>query len=268
MSTEDGAVADVAVIIVAAGAGTRMGEGVPKAMRSLGGGSLLEHVVGRMARADRIGCLVIAAPPGHEGAVRESLRHIRASEEPTREPGRAGAAPLRWSVVIGGAQRRESVTAALAAVPEEFDIVLVHDAARALTPPSLAERVAAAVRAGHGVVIPVLPVADTVTRVDAAGHSLGHLDRSSLRLVQTPQGFRRAVLARAHARDTVQEDGHGGGAPVTDDAGLVAGAGVTIHTVPGAEAAFKITTPWDLAVAAALLAYPDAAVAGGRTLPP
>src|SRR5439155_26395945 len=119
-----------------------------------------------------------------------------------------------------------------------FAIVLVHDAARALAPTDLVERVAAAVRAGHAAVIPLLPVVDTVKQVDLAGSVIGTVDRSALRIVQTPQGFRRSVLAQAHAAAV---DEH------TDDAGLVEKLGIPVTTVPGDDAAFKITTSADLA---------------------
>jgi 2-C-methyl-D-erythritol 4-phosphate cytidylyltransferase len=123
-------------------------------------------------------------------------------------------------------------------------IVLVHDAARALVPPSLVQRVAAAVRDGHDAVIPVLPLVDTVKQVDDSDHVIGTVDRSVLRAVQTPQGFRRAVLEAAH-RAAVDA--------LTDDAGLVEKLGVRVMCVPGSEAALKITRPHDLAVAEVLL---------------
>jgi 2-C-methyl-D-erythritol 4-phosphate cytidylyltransferase len=148
------------------------------------------------------------------------------------------------TVVAGGATRQASVAAALAAVPAEFDIVLVHDAARALTPPELVESVAEAVRGGHGAVIPVLPVVDTMKRVDDSGLVESTVERASLRAVQTPQGFRRDVLIKAHEAAV---DEH------TDDAGMAERIGIPVYTVPGAEAAMKITRPFDLAVAALLL---------------
>jgi 2-C-methyl-D-erythritol 4-phosphate cytidylyltransferase len=123
----------------------------------------------------------------------------------------------------------------------------VHDAARALVPPRLVERVAAAVRGGHDAVIPVLPVVDTIKRVADDGRVLGTLDRSSLRAVQTPQGFRRAVLEAAHAAAVGDH---------TDDAGLAEKLGVPVQSVEGDEAALKITRPMDLEVAALLLRAP------------
>ena len=133
-----------------------------------------------------------------------------------------------------------SVAAALSAVPDRFEIVLVHDAARALAPAALVERVADAVRAGHDAVIPVLPVVDTIKRVDEGGLVSGTVDRSVLRAVQTPQGFRRVALTEAHAAAV---DEH------TDDAGLIEKIGGRVLCVPGDELALKITRPFDLIVA-------------------
>jgi 2-C-methyl-D-erythritol 4-phosphate cytidylyltransferase len=130
-------------------------------------------------------------------------------------------------------------------VPDDLPIVLVHDAARPLTPPELIDEVAAAVRAGHDAVIPVLPVVDTIKRVDAAGSVVDTVDRSSLRAVQTPQGFSRATLLAAHAAAEID---------ATDDAGLAERIGVPVHTIPGREEALKVTRPFDLVVAEALLA--------------
>jgi len=216
---------DVAVVIPAAGSGVRLGAGAPKALRPLRGEPLLVHCVRRVLAAPSVGRVVVAAPPSHVDTVAELL----------------GPAV---TVVAGGATRQESVARALAAVPAEFDIVLVHDAARALTPPSPAEGVAAAVRSGAGAVIPALPVVDTVKQVSAKGVVLGTVERSALRLVQTPQGFRRAVLVAAHeaAVDSL-----------TDDAGLVEKIGVDVHVVPGSEYALKVTRPVDLRIAEALL---------------
>jgi 2-C-methyl-D-erythritol 4-phosphate cytidylyltransferase len=171
---------------------------------------------------------VVAAPPGEVDGVRRLLDPVAAAV-----------------VVPGGQTRQESVALALAAVPDEFDIILVHDAARAMAPPSLAVAVAEAVRAGHDAVIPVLPVVDTIKEVTAGGHVVGTVDRAVLRAVQTPQGFRRAVLAAAHA--AAAADQH------TDDAGMVEKLGVPVFCVPGDEAAMKITRPVDLLIAEALL---------------
>ncbi|WP_262282737.1 2-C-methyl-D-erythritol 4-phosphate cytidylyltransferase [Micromonospora sp. MA102] len=219
---------DVAVLVPAAGAGVRLGPGAPKALRPLAGEPLLVHAVRRIAAAPSVHTIVVAAPAADVESVRLML---------------APVAPV--TVVPGGAERQASVAAALAAVPAGPEIVLVHDAARALTPPALVESVAAAVRAGHGGVIPVLPVVDTVKEVDADERVLGTVDRAALRAVQTPQGFRRSVLTAAH---------EAAGDPLTDDAGLVEKLGVPVVCVPGSELALKITRPFDLALAEHLLA--------------
>jgi len=231
---------DVAVLVPAAGSGVRLGPGAPKALRPLGGVPLLLHAVRRLAAASSVAVIVVAAPPADVAAVRDLLA-----------PATAG---LPLIVVPGGAHRQASVAAALAAVPAGPQIVLVHDAARALTPPDLVDSVAAAVRAGADAVIPVLPVVDTIKSVDADETVLATVDRSTLRAVQTPQGFRRDVLAAAHA-DAVD--------PHTDDAGLVEKLGVPVLCVPGSERALKITRPFDLVIAEHLLATEPAT----RTLP-
>ncbi|GFJ80212.1 2-C-methyl-D-erythritol 4-phosphate cytidylyltransferase [Phytohabitans houttuyneae] len=209
----------------------RLGAGGPKALRELRGEPMLVHAIRRVAAAPSVCAIVVAAPPSDVEAVRSLL---------------APVAPV--IVVAGGTERQESVAAALAAVPEGPDIILVHDAARALAPASLVESVAAAVRAGSAAVIPVLPVIDTVKEVGADGVVLGTVDRSALRAVQTPQGFKRSVLTAAHASAA---------ATLTDDAGLVEKQGVPVTCVPGHEHALKITRPFDLAVAELLLEWPS-----------
>ncbi len=215
---------DVAVLVPAAGQGLRLGGDVPKALRDLHGQSLLVHCLRGLAAAPSVGLIVVAAPAAHLGAVRAQLPEA--------------------TVVEGGSTRQESVSNALAAVPASFEIVLVHDAARALTPPSLIESVAAAVRTGHDAVIPVLPVVDTIKQLSPDGHVLTTVDRSQLGAVQTPQGFRRDLLINAHATAT---DAH------TDDAGIVERMGLPVFTVPGHPEALKITTPFDLLIAESIL---------------
>jgi 2-C-methyl-D-erythritol 4-phosphate cytidylyltransferase len=201
------------------------------------------HAVRRVAAAPSVGCIVVAAPADAVADVTEMLSAVVAETivaGETCDAAERTLATCQLLVVAGGASRQASVAAALAAVPEAFDIVLVHDAARALTPPDLVEAVADAVRGGHGAVIPVLAVVDTIKQVDDSGVVVGTVDRSVLRAVQTPQGFRRNVLTSAHAAAV---DEH------TDDAGMAEKLGVAVHTVPGSEAAMKITRPFDLAVA-------------------
>ena len=216
----------VGVLLPAAGQGERLGPGAPKALRDLAGEPLLVHAVRVLRAAPSVGPVVVAAPPADVDAVAALL------------------AAFDVRVVSGGAERQQSVALALAALPEDVDLVLVHDAARALTPVAVVEAVVAALRGGAVAVVPVVPVADTVKQVDG-DRVLHTVDRASLRAVQTPQGFRRDVLARAHA-----EVAH----TVTDDAGLVEALGLPVVTVPGSEDAFKITRPLDLLIAEALLA--------------
>ncbi len=220
-------IGDAAVLVAAAGAGVRLGPGAPKALRELAGESLLVHAVRRLFATPDIGCVVVAAPPGEVDHVRKLL----------------GDRPI---VVAGGETRQESVARALDAVPEEYKIILVHDAARALTPPALIARVAAAVRGGAQAVVPVLPVVDTVKRVDAQGEVLATIDRAELRTAQTPQGFRRDVLVDAHQQARTI-------GAVSDDAGLVERSGGRVVTVPGDELAMKITRPLDLKIAESML---------------
>ena len=233
MTAQLNARGDVAVLVPAAGAGLRLGPGGPKALRLLAGEPLLVHAIRRVSTAPSVRLIVVAAPAAEVESVRALLEPV---------------APV--TVVAGGADRQESVSLALAAVPIGIGIVLVHDAARALTPPQLIESVAVAVRAGHPAVIPVLPVVDTIKEVDPGGSAevvLGTVERSALRSVQTPQGFRHEVLTAAHAAAAD---------PLTDDAGLVEKAGVPVVCVPGSELAMKITRPLDLILAEALLHVP------------
>ena len=177
--------------------------------------------------------MIIVAPASHLDQCREIAGGL----------GRPAGGQPRGDVVIGGADRAAAVEAGLAALQPDDGILLVHDVARCLAPPELFARVIGAVRAGDPAVVPGLPVIDTVKVVDAHGRVLDTPDRESLRGIQTPQGFRREVLEAAHA----------GGDSATDDAGLVERAGGHVRVVAGDLRALKITSPLDLAVAAALL---------------
>jgi 2-C-methyl-D-erythritol 4-phosphate cytidylyltransferase len=196
------------------------------------------HAVHALAQARLVEHVVVAAPPDEVPQVRSLLALDELGAEIT--------------VVAGGAERQESVSLALAVLPESVDIVLVHDAARPLAPSELVDAVAQAVRDGAEAVVPALPVADTVKRVESGAGPwetvTETLDRSALRTVQTPQGFRRQVLAQAHAA------GAQDGVLATDDAGLVERLGTKVAVVPGSEEALKVTRPVDLVIAEAILA--------------
>jgi 2-C-methyl-D-erythritol 4-phosphate cytidylyltransferase len=232
-----------AAIVPAAGRGERLGPGTPKALRDLGGQPLLVHAVRALSTARSVGLVVVAAPQAELAAVRSLLSPAVGDTE--------------LLVVAGGRTRQESVSLALAVLPPDVDVVLVHDAARPLAPAELADAVTAAVRAGADAVVPGIPVADTVKQVDAAGRVERTLDRGQLRAVQTPQGFVREVLVAAHqaaAADAADESGS-----ASDDAGLVERVGGTVLVVRGAEEAFKVTRPIDLVLAEAVLARRRAA---------
>ncbi|MGO1606641.1 2-C-methyl-D-erythritol 4-phosphate cytidylyltransferase [Brevibacterium sp. Mu109] len=246
------------LLIPAAGSGTRLAAGVPKAFVPLAGRSLLAHAVEGAVRSGVIDAIVIAAP----SSLVEDARRIAetAAEAPAGSADDAddpddpdgsgahsvpvsGSAPVPISVVVGGADRVVSVAAALAVVPEA-DLVLVHDAARCLTPASVYHRVVAALAEGAAAVVPVLPMTDTVKTATDAGTVVGDLDRTALRRVQTPQGFVRDVLVAAHDLQRTDPD-----ASATDDAGLVERLDIAVVGVPGDEAALKITHPIDLRIA-------------------
>ncbi len=159
----------------------------------------------------------------------------------------------RATVVAGGADRTETVSLALSALPgsQAPEFVLVHDAARALTPPGLIVRVVDALRSGHGAVVPALPVSDTIKAVDANGVVLGTPERAALRAIQTPQGFGTDLLLRAYR--AYQGRQGAGTADFTDDASLVEHVGGQVQVVDGDPLAFKITTQLDLLLAQAIL---------------
>ncbi|MDR1768768.1 MAG: 2-C-methyl-D-erythritol 4-phosphate cytidylyltransferase [Propionibacteriaceae bacterium] len=219
-------------IVVAAGEGARLGGSIPKPLRELAGRALVRHAVDNLA-AGGVGHVVVVRPPQWDAQFRAALADC--------------AVPI--SYVSGGDARQDSVARGLGSIlgdPELDDarFVLVHDAARALTPPAVVERVVAALTAGAVAVVPVLPVYDSLRMVDENGSRV--VDRNDFRAVQTPQGFQKDVLVTAH-RNLREE-----GLAVTDDAAAVELLGYTAVTVDGAREAFKITDPFDLAVAEAL----------------
>ncbi|MDX2852505.1 2-C-methyl-D-erythritol 4-phosphate cytidylyltransferase [Actinacidiphila glaucinigra] len=223
-----------AAVIPAAGRGVRLGPGAPKALRTLGGVPILVHAVRAMTRARAVSLVVVVAPPDGVAEVRALLDSHGLPE----------AKDIR--IVAGGESRQDSVRLGLAALPDEVEVVLVHDAARPLVPVDMVDAVAAAVRDGAPAVVPGLPLADTVKEIDPATEAVvGTPDRSLLRAVQTPQGFDRATLLKAHTTVT---------GAVTDDASMVERLGVQVLVVPGHEEAFKVTRPLDLVLAEAVLA--------------
>lgn len=223
----------VAVIVVAAGSGTRLGHVEPKAFVPLGVDTILGVALDAVLGMHETPHVVLVVPA-------DRVDETRARFEPVTA---AASAPL--DVVAGGDTRQESVAAGLAVLPHLVDTVLVHDAARPLTPSIVFDEVLAAVRSrGHGV-IPALDVVDTIKRVGDHGRVLETIDRSELAAVQTPQGFPRSALDAAYAAATTE---------FTDDAALAASAGLAVDVVPGDARSFKVTLPADLRRAEAVMA--------------
>lgn len=216
--------ASVGVIVVGAGSGTRLGHEVPKAFVALLGRSILSRALDPIAAWAEAPQVVVVAPADRVDEARALV-------------GTAG------TVIAGGGTRQASVIAGLSALQASIEIVLVHDAARPLTPTAVFERVVAQIRATGDGVIPGVPVNDTLKTLDD-GVATATVDRSLLSAVGTPQGFPRAALDAAYAAAT--ED-------YTDDAALFSAAGNTVRVIDGDARAFKITTLADLARAEALL---------------
>ncbi|MFW9200789.1 2-C-methyl-D-erythritol 4-phosphate cytidylyltransferase [Corynebacterium striatum] len=222
----------VVALIAAAGMGTRLGAEVPKAYVELQGRTLLERSVAAMAHSGVVKRAVVTVSPVMEDTARALLAD----------------APLPITFVHGGGERADSVWAGLQTIGEEDAVVLIHDAARALTPPAMIARVAQTVLDGAPAVIPVLPVSDTIKIVDAE-RVVSTPVRSSLRAVQTPQGFDLATLRGANEKYFSGQQEF----IATDDASLMEWFGVPVATVPGDQLALKITTPMDLTLATAIL---------------
>ena len=206
-------------IVAAAGSGLRLGAHLPKALVPLSGRPLVCWAVQALLDGG-VDQVVVAVPADDEDRFEAALPGVR--------------------LVHGGATRTASVRAALAAAPDA-DAVLVHDAARPLTPPDLVARVLAALAAGAPAVVPVLPMVDTVVTVEGE-EITGDVPRAALRRVQTPQGFDRTTLVAAYAALDVD-------AELTDDAAVVRAAGHPVTTVEGDERAAKVTVAHDLALA-------------------
>ena len=229
MTTNDAVPSDgpVWTIVLAAGAGRRYGTS-PKQYELLGADRIIDRSLAvSRAAADHV---VVVLAPGEE---REGQNLVA-----------SGAADV---AVIGGAERADSVRAALSVIAEDAAVIVVHDAARPLASAELHQSVVSAVHAGADAAIPAIPVTDTIKHIahDQSGRSIviETPDRSTLVAVQTPQAFRADILREAHATS----------AGATDDAALVEAVGGTVVVVDGEPTNIKITGPNDLAIAAILL---------------
>ena len=214
-----------AAIIAAAGMGHRLGANLPKALVKLLDKTLVEHAVANLSPVCEL--IIVTAPSGYEAEYSKILGD-------------------QVEVITGGVLRSDSIRLAISKIPAKYEYVLVHDAARALASTTLASSVLSQLIQGEQAVVPALNVIDTIKEVDAKGYVRNTLDRSALKVIQTPQGFTRSVLERAH---TASED-------ATDDAALVEALGIAVKVITGEEGALKITTPSDLAVGIRLL-IPD-----------
>lgn len=238
----------VAAVLTAAGSGSRLGYGVPKALVELVQGgpetSLLALSASRLAAVAGMRALVVTCPEGLEDQFAQILQPLNLS--------------VSWQVVPGAVTRQGSVAAGLAALSKmalghasHFDAALVHDAARALAPTAMMDRVVASVLKGANAVIPALAVTDTIKVVaeqpSGAVVVISATDRDTLRTVQTPQGFAWATLLKAHGRAAhlaLEE-----ATAATDDSSMAQWIGEQVYVVDGSERALKITTEADLDVA-------------------
>jgi 2-C-methyl-D-erythritol 4-phosphate cytidylyltransferase len=216
-------------ILVAAGAGERLGSEHPKAFVALAGRPLLAESLERLDASDWVDAIVVAAPPGWEEPAILLAEELVASKVA--------------AVVTGGVTRAESVRVALAEVPDDALVVLVHDAARPLVDDAVIERLLGRLAEGVDGVVPGVAIGDTVKRVDR-GIVAETIDREALVAVQTPQVFVSDRLRAAYAGEL---------AGATDCASLVERAGGRVAVVPGDRRLVKVTTADDLELVAQFL---------------
>ncbi|MFM2351773.1 MAG: hypothetical protein RL096_254, partial [Actinomycetota bacterium] len=218
---------DIAVVVVAAGRGERLGAGKPKAFVDLVGKPLLSHAIESISALPDLAQLIIAVPESHLTEATEAAHELLTD------------ADVQLDIVVGGETRQGSIANALAVLSSHANVVLVHDAARAMTPTSVFSRVADSVRKTGLSTVPVMKIADTIKRIE--GEVVREtIDRNVLRAAQTPQGFVAGDLVAAYG-EASQE--------FTDDAALMQAAGHEVLAVEGHDQAFKVTTPEDLAAA-------------------
>lgn len=265
----------VAAVVVAAGKGTRFGSRGAKALERLSGEPLFVRSARAMAESGVVDRIAVVAPADRIEEFEGILQAVpigRAADSlgGTAGPAKGAAGRIEVDVVGGGRTRQESVARGLDRVFEAYgpaassDCVLIHDAARPLVPGAVIRRVVDALAAGHPAVVPALPVADTIKRVERiadgeAGADLERVvethDRTLLRAMQTPQGFHLDAVLRAH-RDFA-EKGEEEASAAPDDAALVEAAGLPVVLVRGSERSMKITRPIDLAIAQLLADDPS-----------
>lgn len=225
-------VRDVGVVIVAGGTGSRVGGGELKQMRWVAGKPMLLHSLQTFQRLPDVGMVVCVMPQRYAGDPPPWLFQCDLE---------------RMLISVGGRTRAESVANGLEDLPAACSTVLVHDAARPLADEAMIARVIAEAKRGHGA-IAALPVVDTLKRVAEDGTILETVSRTGLWRAQTPQGFPREVIERAH-REAKRGGWH---SEATDDAALCERIGVPVTVVRGSEKAMKVTEEQDFARAEAL----------------
>lgn len=222
--------ADVGVIIVAAGSSSRTGGDELKQFRWVAGKPMLLHSLQTFQQRSDVAMVVVVLPKSVAGDPPPWLFQCDVD---------------RMLVSVGGRERGDSVRNGLEDLGDVARIVAVHDAARPLATQGLIDRVITEARKGHGAA-PGIPVVDTLKRVDRDGRILETVDRTGLWRIQTPQAFPREVLERAHV------EARAAGFSATDDASLCERLGIPVVIVPGSERAMKITSEADFARAEAL----------------
>lgn len=222
----------LALIIPAAGSGTRLNSSVPKPYLEIGGRSILEHTVGKFAQLEQLTSVIIACQAEHLEQTQAMLSPLLPEQ-------------IRLTVVEGGSERQYSIMNALEEVGDE-ELTAVHDAVRPFVTPEQIKRCAVAAQQ-HGGAILAVPAKDTIKKVENGGRITETPDRNLLWQAQTPQIFRTELLKAAFQK-AISEQYRG-----TDDASLVERVGGTVHVVEGSRENFKITYPLDMKVAEALL---------------
>jgi 2-C-methyl-D-erythritol 4-phosphate cytidylyltransferase len=231
----DQRIADVGVVIVAGGSGSRVGGKELKQFRWVSGKPMLLHSVQMFQRRPDVAMVVCVLPKQFVGDPPPWLFQCDID---------------RLLISVGGRERTESVANGLEDLPEEVNIVLVHDAARPFVSEAMIDRVIAEARNGNGAVA-ALPVVDTLKEVDESGHIVRTVERAKLWRAQTPQGFPRDLIERAHSQARAEH------VSTTDDAALFERLGLPVVVVRGSERAMKITDENDFSRAEAMYSLPE-----------
>jgi 2-C-methyl-D-erythritol 4-phosphate cytidylyltransferase len=221
-------------IIAAAGIGKRMGGDRPKQYLELGGKPVVCHTLERFVLATSIQSVVIVVEPGREAAFRSEIIE-------------RNGFPATWKIVAGGSVRQESVLNGLRALPDDCDVVAVHDGVRPFISPLMIDR-SVEIAFESGACVVATPVKETIKKVRAGDATIEEtVDRSQLWGAKTPQTFRKDVLLTAMQK--ALEEGFLG----TDEASIVERLGVPVRILEGDDRNIKLTTPADLRIAEAIL---------------